>query len=156
MKPNPAVRKIGSDRKQKLTQEAGAAGRFLIVGLLATATHAAVALLALEGLGLGPYLSNIIGFVTAFALSFTGHHFWSFAHTREAGQTRSRMIRFLVVALAGFALNSGVLTGWLQLTDWPRSIGLLFSIAVVPVLSFLSARLWAFRTPPDTSKICEE
>lgn len=132
-------------KRERLQREARSAGRFALVGAAATATHALVAMTALRGLGLQPHLANVCGFLIAFAVSFYGHHVWSFAHTREAGSAGRRMLRFLFVALAGFALNSGVLTGWLSLTDWPESLGLLISIAVVPAASFLLARFWAFR-----------
>jgi hypothetical protein len=36
---------------------------------------------------------------------------------------------------------------WLSLTPWPDLLGLMVSIAIVPALSFLGARLWAFSHP---------
>lgn len=144
-----------TNKSRDLGLEAKSAGKFAIIGLLATGTHALVALLSLKGLGFHPYLANVTGFLVAFAVSFCGHHFWSFSHTRQEGQARRRILRFFIIALAGFALNSGVLTGWLQLTDWPESIGLLVSIAVVPAISFLFARFWAFRAGPASLDLVE-
>jgi putative flippase GtrA len=134
---NPAFR-------HRAKAEAGTALRFAIVGAAATITHASVALLLFEGGILGAFAANIGGFLVAFGVSFIGHHHWSFASTRHNAKTGQRMRRFFVLALAGFALNSGVLASWLGLTSWPESLGILFSIAVVPALSFAGARLWAF------------
>ena len=130
--------------------EAVMAFRFALVGIAATLTHSAVAL-TLHGAELLPALAaNVAGFLTAFGVSFTGHHFWSFAALRGTGGTATRMQKFFLLALAGFLINSGTLFGWLRLTDWPESLGILVSIAIVPALSFLGARFWAFKAQPSS------
>ncbi|WP_422378483.1 GtrA family protein [Roseibium sp.] len=135
-------------RRQTLKTETAAVGKFAVVGVLATLTHALVAASLLEAGVLTAFPANICGFLVAFGVSFTGHYFWSFAHLRQEGKAWKSMTRFLVIALSGFALNSFVLALWLQLTPWPDLAGLLFSIAIVPALSFLGARLWAFSHRP--------
>lgn len=130
--------------KQQIKTEAHTAGRFAIVGLAATGTHAVVALCLLEFDLLSAFPANICGFLVAFAVSFTGHHLWSFSVSRGDGRTSQRMRRFFVLAIAGFALNSGILAAWLDFTAWPDALGILVSIAIVPALTFLGARLWAF------------
>lgn len=137
--------------KSRARQEAVMAFRFAVVGLAATLTHSAVAL-ALHSTGLLPALAaNVAGFLTAFSVSFTGHHFWSFAALCDPGRTASRMRRFFLLALAGFLINSGTLLGWLRLTNWPEDVGILVSIAIVPLLSFLGARFWAFKAHTSAS-----
>ena len=131
----------GADR---LKVEAASAGKFAVVGVAATLTHAAVAASLLELGQLAAMTSNIAGFAVAFCVSFTGHYFWSFSHLRNRSTAMRSMARFLVIALAGFLLNATTLTLWLSLTPWPDLTGLLFSIAIVPALTFLGARLWAF------------
>ncbi|WP_417670258.1 GtrA family protein [Roseibium sp.] len=127
--------------------EAGTAIRFAIVGGLATLTHAAVAVLLFETDLLPALIANLAGFLVAFGVSFAGHHFWSFSATRHNGGTGKRMRRFFILAVTGFALNSSVLASWIGLTNWPETLGILFSIAIVPALTFLGARLWAFSGP---------
>lgn len=134
----------GDARRQNLKRETAAAGKFAIVGILATLTHALVAAALLQSGILSAFPANICGFLTAFSVSFSGHYFWSFAHLRQDGKALKSMIRFLVIAVSGFALNASVLALWLQLTPWPDLLGLMVSIAIVPALSFLGARLWAF------------
>lgn len=133
--------------KQQVKSEARTAGRFAIVGLAATATHAAVALCLLKFGLLSAFPANICGFLVAFSVSFTGHHLWSFSSLRGDGRTGQRMRRFFVLAIVGFALNSGILAAWLDFTAWPDALGILVSIAIVPALTFLGARLWAFSSP---------
>ncbi|MTH99265.1 GtrA family protein [Roseibium sp. RKSG952] len=130
--------------RQLLKAEAGTAGRFAVVGAAATGVHASTAVALLEAGALEAFPANIAGFVLAFCVSFSGHHFWSFGHMRNNGDGARRMRRFLVLALTGFLLNSIVLAAWLELTPWPDVLGILLSIAIIPGLTFLGARLWAF------------
>jgi putative flippase GtrA len=134
--------------RQALKTETAAAGKFAVVGVLATLTHAAVAGGLLQTGALSAFPANICGFLVAFAVSFSGHYFWSFSHLRQDGTALKSMIRFLLIAVSGFALNSFVLVLWLSLTPWPDLLGLMVSIAIVPALSFLGARLWAFSHRP--------
>lgn len=137
---------------RRIKTEAATALRFAIVGALATLTHAATALVFLNAGLLQAFPANIAGFLIAFIVSFSGHHFWSFAHLKDGASTRRRMRRFFLLALCGFALNSGILASWLALTDWPEAVGILISIAAVPVMTFLGARLWAFSGPASTGR----
>jgi putative flippase GtrA len=136
------------DHRRKLKAETASVGKFAIVGVLATLTHAAVAGGLLQSGLLEAFPANICGFLVAFGVSFSGHFFWSFSHLRQKGTAWKSMRRFLVIAVSGFALNSTVLALWLKLTPWPDFLGLMFSIAIVPALSFLGARLWAFSHRP--------
>lgn len=131
-------------RYGKLKMETAAAGKFAVIGVLATLTHAAVAGSLLQSELLSAYPANVCGFLVAFCVSFSGHYFWSFSHLRRKGTALKSMVRFLMIAVTGFLLNTTVLALWLTLTPWPDLIGLLFSIAIVPALSFAGARLWAF------------
>ncbi|GAA0786290.1 GtrA family protein [Roseibium denhamense] len=138
-------------RRAGLKTEVTSAGKFAVVGTAATATHAVFATGLYELAEVNVFVANIFGFVIAFCVSFAGHYWWSFSHMRKDGRALASMARFLVIAVVGFALNNVVLTLWLQLTRWPDVAGLLFSIAVVPALSFLGARLWAFSHNTEAS-----
>lgn len=130
--------------RQKLKTETAAIGKFAVIGVIATLTHASVASVLLETGALTAFPANICGFLVAFTVSFSGHYYWSFSHLRQDGTALKSMRRFLVISLSGFLLNSTVLALWLKLTPWPDLFGLLLSIAIVPAFSFLGARLWAF------------
>ena len=69
---------------EKLKTEGAAVGKFAIIGVIATLTHAIVASALFEGGILSVVPSNICGFLTAFAVSFSGHYFWSFSHLRRS------------------------------------------------------------------------
>ncbi|WP_428648881.1 GtrA family protein [Roseibium sp.] len=133
---------------RKLRTETASAGKFAVVGVIATLTHAAVASSLLASGALPPLAANLGGYLVAFWVSFGGHYFWSFAHLRQKGTAFRSIIRFLIISVSGFLLNSAILSLWLKLTPWPEMTGLLFSIAIVPALTFLAARLWAFSHHP--------
>lgn len=141
---------IGEAGHRKLKTEAGSAGKFVLVGLAATLTHASIAGSLLEGGYLSAMPANVCGFAVAFLVSFAGHYHWSFSHLRTDNTMVIAMARFFVVAVSGFAVNALTLTLWLGLSPWPDLIGLMVSIAVVPALTFAGARLWAFsHTNPE-------
>ncbi|AXS42778.1 GtrA family protein [Breoghania sp. L-A4] len=124
------------------------AWRFGIVGLAATATHAGIALaLTVSGLA-HPLVANLIAFLVAFAVSFLGHHVWSFPDSAStARRRRRRMMRFFALAFAGFAANSAALAGWLAWVPLPDALGVIVSIGLIPLVTYLGARMWAFAEP---------
>ncbi|RKQ96325.1 putative flippase GtrA [Kushneria sinocarnis] len=119
--------------------EAGRITRFGLVGGAATLIHLMVAG-ALLGLfaGLSPFIANVVAFLVAFLVSLYGHRHITFNRQGSA-------VKFFVVALAGFALNNFLLASMLAMTPLPDFVALTISTLAVPVVSYLAARLWAFR-----------
>lgn len=116
------------------------ASRFAVVGGLATVTHLAVALAANSLLKLPPLTANLAGYVCAVLVSYFGNARWSFEKTRDWGQ----FARFILMSLAGLALNQAitwVATGPLGLPFW-LALGIV--VAVVPIVTFVVARIWVF------------
>lgn len=115
--------------------------RFGLVGGLSTLVHMAVAqgLLASELVALG--WANVIGFVTAFFVSFLGHYHFSFQ--RNTPFLRS-MLRYGVIAVMGFAVNNFVLIGLVALNILPEAVALAIAIIIVPLGTFIASRFWGF------------
>ena len=59
-----------AERYGKLKQETASAGKFAIVGVLATLTHATVAASLLKSGALPPLAANLCGYLVAFWVSF--------------------------------------------------------------------------------------
>jgi putative flippase GtrA len=122
--------------------------RFGLVGILATAVNALLYLFLAQHHLLRPVLANAVGFLCAFALSFGGHYYWTFAaQTRNGGAWHASLVRFFATALLG--LGSNTLWTWLlveQLRLPPASAlaGILF---ITPVLVFVCSKYWAFAQP---------
>lgn len=119
-------------------------GRFGIVGVGATLVHVAVYAGLIELLALSPLAANTLGFMAGVNVSFLGHRGWTF-RDQGHGDVRRSLVRFWVVALLGFALNSlfvWLVTGALGLAyGW--AIPLI--MGVTPLATFALAKLWAFR-----------
>lgn len=137
--------------RETLKTEGAAVGKFALIGILATLTHAVIASVLFEAGLLAVVPSNVCGFLAAFTVSFSGHYFWSFSHLRQVGTMLKSMAKFLIISVSGFALNSTILALWLAFAPWPEIYGLWLAIAVVPAFSFVGARLWAFTHYPAAS-----
>lgn len=117
--------------------------RFALVGVLATLVHLAIGT-TLIGAGLAPLLANPVAFVTAFLVSFTGHHWITFAgHGRPLTQTLSR---FAVTAVLGFCVNEAALAVLVGATPVPPAAALVASTGLAAVVTFGISRTWAFRS----------
>lgn len=80
--------------------------RYGISGLFVTALHQAMYLGMAEAAALSPQLANVIATCIATLIGYTIHSQWSFAgHGSEDGHARMGL-RFVVVTLFGFLLNS--------------------------------------------------
>jgi len=115
--------------------------RFGLVGVLATATHALVALTALTLFSAVPMLANAVGFVTAFAVSMTGHALFTF----NSPMTVPRALKFCAVAIAAVCISSAVVFLLGAYTPLSRPHILILAAISTPALSFAGHSLWTFR-----------
>lgn len=114
---------------------------FLVVGVAAALTHAAV--FALARPLLWPELANALGFGVAFFVSFFGHRRLSFHGTSTPFWPSLR--RFAVSALAGFATNEAVFIALLRGLGWPSALALFAAMVAAAGQTFVLSRFWAFR-----------
>ena len=115
--------------------------RFGAVGAAASATHVAVALILIEQVGLPIMTANGLAFAVAVLLSYIGNHSWTFV---RSGNHEHHLPRFIAVSLAGFAVNQAIVFATVRLAGLPYIVGILVVIVVVPALTFLLSRSWAF------------
>jgi putative flippase GtrA len=122
----------------RLLSETATVARFGGVGAIATLVHVAMAGVVLWlWPTLSPFLANVIAFLVAFQISLWGHRRFTF---RKAG----RGDRFFALALAGFALNNGVLGALLAATPLDDFPAIVIATFAVPLLMYVAARFWAF------------
>lgn len=114
---------------------------FGIVGALATVVHAIVAIVLIEMAMLHPFPANAFGFMTGFLASYFGHHRFSFQSDAEH---KDALPRFLLVAGAGLVLNQIIVFCVVNLAGLSYYISLAIIISVVPVMTFVISRNWAF------------
>ena len=131
---------IPAERKTMLAQLA----RFAITGAFVTALGVGVYALVALVLRWEPQLGNFLAYVVAVATGYVMHSRWSF---RDHGgqRTRATRLRFVVVSLISYALNSfwvWLLFSHLQLGRAAPIVPMLF---VTPVVTFVLNRQWVFR-----------
>ncbi len=119
----------------------GQAVRFGAVGGAASVTHVTVALTLIEHAGLPILTANGLAFIVAVLVSYIGNHSWTFT---RVGHHERHLPRFLAISLAGLALNQVIVFTTATVAGLPYLVGILIVIAVVPVLTFVLSRSWAF------------
>jgi len=124
-------------RKEVLTMS-----RFALVGIVATCVHISVVWVLIERFDVETLLANLFAFLTAFIVSFTGQYLWTF---RSKQSWHSALRRFFPVASFGFVLNNIVLITLLDMRLMSDSLAAIISACVIPVVTFLAGRFWAFK-----------
>lgn len=116
--------------------------RFVCIGALAALVHYMVAIVCYTVLGYGEYASNLMGFLTAFAVSYLGQSMWTFAgHTAS---THRALPRYFSTASLAFLVNAGVLyVGLYVHLIYP--VALLLAIGAAAVFSYVINSLWVFK-----------
>jgi putative flippase GtrA len=115
--------------------------RFGTVGAAATAVHYAVALPA--SLLASAHLANTAGYVTAVAVSYIGHHRFTFRVPAERRDHGVRFRRHVVASLSAFLASQALLSG-LQGLALPAPLPLLAAVALIPAITFVLGRIWVF------------
>jgi putative flippase GtrA len=116
--------------------------RFGFVGILATTVHVGVGLGLHEGIGMLPFLANLIAFACALSVSFIGQTRLTFPDS--TGDHRAFM-RFSVVAVSGLGLNQLIVWVMTSVFAFPYWLALVVIIFTVPVVTFVLLKFWALR-----------
>lgn len=116
-------------------------GTFLIVGLAATAVHAAASLAARQVGHLAPMAATTVGYLCSVGVSYLGNARFTFGRPVLHG---AQFARFLVVSLIGFAANLAITHLFSDVLKWPFLATLGIVVVVIPALSFTASKLWAF------------
>ena len=115
---------------------------FVLVGASAALVHWLVVVLLVSGASWQPLTANVIGWLVAFNVSYTGHYFLTF----RALQTglKASLPRFFVLSAMGFLINETAYAILLSKTSMPYEALLGMILIGVAVLTFVFSRLWAF------------
>lgn len=103
-------------------------------------------MLAIEVLGSKPLWANFAAFCVAFCVSFAGHFHWSFrdATARGRGNWKIAFPKFVVVALAGLALNTLAVYVVTDILAANYLYATLIMVSFVPAIVYLLSKYWAF------------
>lgn len=116
--------------------------RFGIVGLSAAIIHFSTVVYLVQTLTFDPLLANIFGFILAFQMSYWGHRLWTFNATETLH--RAALPKLLFIQIICLIANEFLFYIFLML-NIPYPIALFFVLAILPVFTFASSKLWVFR-----------
>lgn len=108
------------------------------IALVAVATYGLCATV----LRWAPLAANLFAYLVQLALGYNIHRIYSFARSNA---DRASIIRYLIMSLAAFGLNSfwiWLLTG---IFDLPTLTPIIPMVCVTPLMTFFVARQWVFR-----------
>ena len=118
--------------------------RFVISGATVTALGVGVYAIVALVLRWHPQLGNFLAYAVAMGTGYLMHSQWSFrGHGEE--RTHATKVRFVIVSLISYALNSFWV--WLLFTHlhWGRAAPIAPMLFVTPAVTFLLNRQWVFR-----------
>ncbi|HGL4261232.1 GtrA family protein [Burkholderia dolosa] len=114
--------------------------RFGLSGLCSTALHALVASAMYALFDATQVAANAVAFACATVFSYLANTLWSFSST-----VRSRnMLRFVVVALAGFT-ETMLIARTADLLGIARGASIVAIALLIPPTTFVMHRLWTYR-----------
>ena len=122
-------------------QEVLTLSRFMLVGVAAACVHISIVWALITELGIEALLANLAAFLTAFSVSFMGQYLWTF---RSKRYWQSAIVRFFLISLLGFAANNLVLITLLDMGVMSDSLAAVLSACIIPVVTYLAGRFWAF------------
>lgn len=114
--------------------------------------HWSVATACVAWAGLAPLHANVFGWLVAFFVSFSGHHFLSFqGHGAALGRTAGR---FFCISAAGFAINEASYALLLHYSSVRYDLLLALVLVGVAGLTYVLSRHWAFlRTAAPDARV---
>ena len=118
--------------------------RYGITGALASVVNIGIYHLLVKLAALDPNLAWTIGFIGAAATGYVAHGKWSFRGHGSRDRQAVRMIRFAIVSLVSFALNSFWVWMLVQHLDLPIWAPYPLILCVTPLLVFWLNRQWVF------------
>lgn len=122
--------------------------KFGVVGASGMVIHGGVLYLFKEIVGLNPFVSNTIGFVTAATTNYILNRIWTFRSKEK--QVAVEYLKFILVSVIGLGINNGTLwlTGRLLPSwneDWRFYILWVFAVGVTTLWNFFGNMLFTFR-----------
>lgn len=120
--------------------------RFIAVGCLAATVHWMVVVTLVDQWKWHPLVANVIGWLVAFVVSFTGHHRLTFkGHGAAPGPAA---LRFFMVSALGFVVNECAYALLLQWSGHRYAIVLAAVLIGVAGVTYLLGRHWVFLGSP--------
>jgi putative flippase GtrA len=115
--------------------------RFALVGATATLTTYLVLILLVEIWHMNVILASVLGYIAGIAVNYKLNYGFTF---RSARQHRIVIPKFILVALVGLLLNTGLMYVAVIWVGIHYVLAQLAAVAIVLIWSFTINRLWVF------------
>ena len=116
--------------------------KFCIVGASGYVVNLGVYALLLDWADLHYRLAATGSFLVAVTNNYTWNRIWTFRHQR--GHVGYQGLRFLIVSVAVYAANLGLLTLFVE-AGLGKIVSQAIAVVLVTPLNFLGNKLWSFR-----------
>lgn len=117
--------------------------RYIVVGVIGTATHVGALVLLVEIFYMDPVLSSTLGFILTVIVSYILNYFWTF----ESSQNHIiALSRYVIVSVTGLLLNVGIMHLTVNILGWWYILGQATVSFVIPVTNFLMNNYWSFKS----------
>ena len=137
MNPSVETTKISGMVKR----EAFTVSRFTIVGGVAAIVHISIVWILIDQLNWQPLFANLVAFLIAFIVSFSGQYWWTFRSNRT---WHNALVRFFLVSIAAFCANTIVLSVLLSTGLLSNAMSAVIAALVIPAFTYILGRFWAF------------
>ena len=115
--------------------------KFVIVGVLATATQYAVLVLMVRILGADPVIGSSCGYVISALLNY----YLNYRLTFRSAQSHARALpRFALIAAIGLLINSSIVWLLSERASLPYLVAQIIATAIVLIWNFGANKKWTF------------
>jgi len=116
--------------------------KFVMVGGLAACVHFLVVILLVELFNINPLIANIIAFLVAFCVSFSGQRLFTFASSNKS--IKESLLPYFLISLTSFICNELSLSFAIYVLNLPYQIALFSVLIIVAIGTYFSSKRWAF------------
>ena len=116
-------------------------GRYVLVGVIATAAHYLVLVLCVEAAGWRPWLASGVGATVGAQVAYAGNRLYTFDHRGAVGAS---WLKFQITALGG-ALQGMAIVAAAVRGGWHYIAAQAVATLAGLVLTYAVNRLWTFR-----------
>lgn len=117
--------------------------RFGVIGLSAAAIHFLIVVYLVQVHAFAPLIANVFAFGVSFQISYWGHRTWTFSNSDVLH--RIAIPKLLFIQILNFVCNELLFYLLLSL-HLPYTIALLIVLAVLPIFTFITSKVWIFRS----------
>lgn len=117
------------------------AAKYIVVGLLGTATHLSLLYFTVEFFLFSPLLGSSIAFVWVVIQSYLLNKNWTFENDKKHSST---LPRYLIVSGIGFLGNFLMMYVLLNIFGLWYMLAQILTALVIPVINFLLNKHWTF------------